>query len=147
MDRGFKQVVGWAMRGKADTDMVLQALLAAAWRRKPKPNLLVHSDQFPIYISDDWSKFLEAHGLMFSMSRRGNCLDDAPVERFLGLLKRERTRACGLTSELACAAKQRRLQSIVKCEVVTLANDCFLEPADRYAEQSDDADVINCFSV
>ena len=135
------------MSDQDDTDVVLQAFLAEVWRRTPKPGVPVHSDQSPIYTSDDWSKFLEAHGLMFSMSRRGNCLDDAPVERFLGLLKRERTRACGLTSDLAGAAKRRRLQCIVRCEVVTLANDCFLEPADRYAEQSDDADVINCFSV
>ena len=135
------------MRDKADTNMVRKASLAAEWRRKPKPGVLVHSDQGSVSISDDWSKFLEAHGLMFSMSRRGNCRDDAPVESFFGLLKRERIRKCGLTPGLARAAKRRRLPSIVRCEVVTLANDCFLEPADRYAEQSHDADVIDCFSV
>ena len=135
------------MSDQDDTDMVLQALLTALWRRMPKLNLLVHSDRGLVSTSDDWSKFLEAHSLMLSMSRHENCRDDAPVESFLGLLERERTRACGLTPESTRVAKRHRLRSIIRCEVVTLANDCFLEPADRYAEQSDDADVVDCFSV
>ena len=98
------------MRGKADTNMVRKASLAAVWRRKPKPGVLVHSDQSLVYISDDWLKFLEAQGLMFSMSRRCNCRDYAPVESFLGLLERERTRACGLTPTLVRAAERRRLR-------------------------------------
>ena len=90
IDLFSRQVVGWAMRDRADNDMVLQALLAAVWRRKPKSDVLVHSDQGSVYTSDDWRKFLSAHGLECSMSRRGNCHDNAPVESFFGLLKRER---------------------------------------------------------
>ena len=65
---------------------------SAVWRRKPKPGALVHSDQGSVYTSDDWQRFLAAHGLACSMSRRGNCHDNAPVESFFGLLKRERIR-------------------------------------------------------
>ena len=65
---------------------------SAVWRRKPKPGALVHSDQGSVYTSDDWQRFLAAHGLACSMSRRGNCHDNAPVESFFGLFKRERIR-------------------------------------------------------
>jgi putative transposase len=85
-------VVGWAMRNRADAEVVVQALLSAVWRRKPKPGVLVHSDQGSVYTSDDWRKFLSPHGLVCSMSRRGNCHDNAPVENLSSLLKRERIR-------------------------------------------------------
>ncbi len=80
------------MRDGADTELVVQALLSAVWRRKPASCCLVHSDQGSVYTSDDWQSFLASHGLVCSMSRRGNCHDNAPVEGFFGLLKRERIR-------------------------------------------------------
>jgi len=92
IDLFSRHVVGWAMRDRADAEVVVQALLSAVWRRKPKPGVLVHSDQGSVYTSDDWRKFLSAHGLVCSMSRRGNCHDNAPVESFFSLLKRERIR-------------------------------------------------------
>ena len=104
LDLFSRQVIGWAMRDQADADRVMQALLSAVWRRKPKPGVLVHSDQGSVYTSDDWRKFLSAHGLVCSMSRRGNCHDNAPVESFFGLLKRERIRRrIYLTKEAARA--------------------------------------------
>lgn len=92
LDLFSRQVIGWAMRDQADVDLVLQALLSAVWRRKPKAGVMVHSDQGSVYTSDDWQKFLCAHDMVCSMSRRGNCHDNAPVESFFGLLKRERIR-------------------------------------------------------
>lgn len=92
IDLFSRHIVGWAMRDRADAEVVVQALLSAVWRRKPKPGVLVHSDQGSVYTSDDWRKFLSAHGLVCSMSRRGNCHDNAPVESFFSLLKRERIR-------------------------------------------------------
>ena len=62
----------------------------AVWRRKPKKGVLVHSDQGSQYTSYDWSEFLKEHGLEGSMSRRGNCHDNAVAESFFQLLKRER---------------------------------------------------------
>ncbi|CTQ71258.1 putative transposase OrfB [Roseibium alexandrii] len=74
------------------TDVVLQALLMAVWRRKPKHKVLIHSDQGSQFTSMDWASFLRAHNLEHSMSRRGNCHDNAVAESFFNLLKRERIR-------------------------------------------------------
>ena len=90
IDLFSRQVVGWAMRSTQHTDVVLQALLAAVWRRKPPPGLLLHSDQGCQFTSEEWQKFLSLHGIVCSMSRRGNCHDNAVVESFFQLLKRER---------------------------------------------------------
>jgi putative transposase len=90
MDLYSRQVVGWAMRPTMTSDLALQALLAAVWRRKPGPGVLVHSDQGSQYTSDDWQSFLKAHGMVASMSRRGNCHDNAVAESFFSLLKKER---------------------------------------------------------
>lgn len=85
-----RQVVGWATRPTQHTDLVLQALLAAVWRRKPSPGLLLHSDQGTQFTSEDWQSFLREHDIVCSMSRRGNCHDNAAMESFFQLLKRER---------------------------------------------------------
>jgi len=90
LDLFSRQIVGWAMRSTEHTDVVLQALLAAVWRRKPKPGLILHSDQGSQFTSEDWQAFLQAHGIICSMSRRGNCHDNAVAESFFQLLKRER---------------------------------------------------------
>jgi putative transposase len=85
-----RQVVGWSMQSQMDADLVLKALLMAVWRRKPKHEILIHSDQGSQYTSSDWQSFLKAHKLVCSMSRRGNCYDNAVAESFFQLLKRER---------------------------------------------------------
>ena len=66
--------------------------LAAVWRRKPGPGVMVHSDQGSQFTSSDWQSFLKAHRMVPSMSRRGNCHDNAVAESFFNLLKRERIR-------------------------------------------------------
>ncbi len=81
-----------SMQGRAYTDLPLQALLMAVWRRKPKTKVYVHSDQGSQFTSYDWQEFLEQHNLAPSMSRRANCWDNAVVESFFNLLKRERIR-------------------------------------------------------
>lgn len=90
LDLFSRQVVGWATRPTQHTDLVLQALLAAVWRRKPNPGLLLHSDQGTQFTSEDWQSFLREHDIVCSMSRRGNCHDNAAMESFFQLLKRER---------------------------------------------------------
>jgi len=90
MDLYSRQVVGWAMHPTMTTDLVLQALLAAVWKRKPAPGVLVHSDQGSQFTSEDWRSFLKAHHMEPSMSRRGNCHDNAVAESFFGALKKER---------------------------------------------------------
>lgn len=92
IDLYSRRVVGWSMQSRQTTDLVLQALLMAVWRRKPKSKVLIHSDQGAQFTSMDWASFLKAHNLEHSMSRRGNCHDNAVVESFFNLLKRERIR-------------------------------------------------------
>ena len=92
IDLYSRRVIGWSLQSRPTTELVLQALLAAVWRRKPKHRVVVHSDQGSQFTSMDWSSFLKAHNLEHSMSRRGNCHDNAVVESFFNLLKRERVR-------------------------------------------------------
>lgn len=92
VDLFSRRVSGWSMQPRITKELLLDALLRALWRRNPKSQVLVHSDQGSQYSSHDWSAFLKAHGLQGSMSRRGNCHDNAVAESFFQLLKRERIR-------------------------------------------------------
>lgn len=92
IDLFSRRVVGWSMQSRQTTDLVLQALLMAVWRRKPKERVMIHSDQGSQFTSMDWASFLKQHNLEHSMSRRGNCHDNAVAESFFNLLKRERVR-------------------------------------------------------
>ena len=86
------QVVGWSMGSRIDTSLVLDALLMALWRRQPHAPVMVHSDQGCQFTGHEWQTFLRDHNLVSSMSRRGNCHDNAVAESFFQLLKRERIR-------------------------------------------------------
>ncbi len=92
IDLYSRRVVGWSMQSRQTTDAVLQALHMAVWRRKPKRRVLIHSDQGSQFTSMDWAAFIRAHNLEHSMSRRGNCHDNAVAESFFSSLKRERIR-------------------------------------------------------
>jgi putative transposase len=92
LDLFSRQVIGWSMQTRIDRELVLDALLMAVWRRQPRSEVIVHSDQGSQFGSHDWQAFLKAHGLVASMSRRGNCHDNAVAESFFQLLKRERIR-------------------------------------------------------
>jgi putative transposase len=92
IDLFSRRVVGWSAQPRMTTDLALQALLAAVWRRKPKSKVMIHSDQGSQFTSREWQQFLSQHNLDASMSRRGNCHDNAVAESFFQLLKRERIR-------------------------------------------------------
>ncbi len=92
IDLYSRRVVGWSMKSTLARELVLDALLMAAWRRKPKQEVIVHSDQGTQYGSDDWQRFCRANNLVTSMSRRGNCYDNAVAESFFSSLKKERIR-------------------------------------------------------
>ena len=92
IDLFSRQVIGWSMGSRIDTDLVLNALLMALWRRQPHESVLVHSDQGCQFTGHNWQTFLRDHNLVSSMSRRGNCHDNAVAESFFQLLKRERIR-------------------------------------------------------
>ena len=90
IDLFSRLVVGWSIKSRITTGLVLDALLMALWRRKPQNKVLIHSDQGSQYTSHEWQAFLKQHNLECSMSRRGNCHDNAVAESFFQLLKRER---------------------------------------------------------
>lgn len=93
LDLHDRQLVGWAIAGHMRTELVLEALEMAVGRRRPAPGLLHHSDQGSQYASHDYRQALERHEMVASMSRKGNCWDNAVMERFFGSLKSEWTDA------------------------------------------------------
>jgi transposase InsO family protein len=89
MDLYSRRIVGWAMGDRIDRHLPLRALHMAAQRRRPRRGLLHHSDQGSQYASGDYQKALTKHGMVCSMSRRGNCWDNAPMESWFHTLKVE----------------------------------------------------------
>jgi transposase InsO family protein len=89
MDLFSRRIVGWAVSESIDTALIETALQNALASRSPKNGLLHHSDRGCQYASGDYRQLLQRHGIECSMSRRGNCWDNAPMERFFGSLKGE----------------------------------------------------------
>ena len=81
--------VGWAVSAVNDRHLTMRALAEAIRRRSPAPGLVHHSDQGSTYASEDYRDLLEAHGITCSMSRRGNCLDNAVAESLFSTVKFE----------------------------------------------------------
>jgi putative transposase len=92
LDLYSRAVVGWAMNARMTTDLCLKALMMAVWRRKPKQPVIIHSDQGSQFGSDDFTRWCRDNQLVASMSRRGNCYDNAVAESFFSSLKKERIR-------------------------------------------------------
>jgi len=90
MDLYSRRIVGWSMGRWINRHLVIDALNMAIDQRLPGGELVHHSDRGSQYTSDDFRDELEKHGIQCSMSARGNCYDNAVVESFFGLLKRER---------------------------------------------------------
>lgn len=90
MDLYSRRIVGWSMDRRAGRHLVVAAMKMALGQREPPG--LHHSDRGPQYASDDFRKLLQNYGITCSMSGRGSCYDNAPVESFFSLLKRERIR-------------------------------------------------------
>ena len=87
-----RRIIGWSMQSRINKERVLDALLMAVWRRRPKGSVPVHTDQGSQYTSHDWQDFLSADNWQASRSRRGNGHDNAVAESFFPRLKRERIR-------------------------------------------------------
>ena len=92
------------MKPRITRDIVLDALLMAVWRRNPSKRVIVHSDQGSQYTSHDWRSFIRDNKLDISMSRRGNCHDNAVAESFFQLLKRERIKRKVYTTRMDARA-------------------------------------------
>jgi putative transposase len=89
IDLYSRQVVGWSMDGNMRAKLVNDALLMAIWQRKPDKGLLWHTDRGSQYASDSHRKLLKLYGIRQSMSRKGNCWDNAVSESFFHTLKTE----------------------------------------------------------
>ena len=90
IDLYSRRVVGWSMSSRMKARMVTDALMMAVWQRRPKAGLIVHSDRGSQYASHAYRRLLENRGFVGSMSRKGNCWDNAVAESFFGSLKQER---------------------------------------------------------
>ena len=89
LDLYSRRVVGWAMQARADRALVTDALTMALWHRCPPPGLIHHTDQGSQYAATTYRQVLAQYGVVASMSRRGNCFDNAVAESFFSTLKNE----------------------------------------------------------
>jgi putative transposase len=103
LDLYSRQVVGWAMQSRMPAELAPQALTMAVWRRRPRADLILHSDQGSQFTSGDWQAFLHEHGIVCSMSRRGNCHDNAVAESFF-----QRSRQVDFSSNAFTLEQQAR---------------------------------------
>lgn len=92
LDLFSRRIVGWSMDKTMDRHLVINALLMAIWQRQPKQEVLVHSDQGSQYASHDYVDFMRDNNLKPSMSRRGNCHDNAVAESFFATFKKRVTK-------------------------------------------------------
>jgi len=90
IDLYSRKVVGWSMGSRMKAQLVCDALTMAIWQRQPEEGLVHHSDRGSQYASKAFKQLLKAHGVRGSMSRKGDCWDNAVVESFFGTLKQER---------------------------------------------------------
>ena len=89
LDLFSRRVVGWSVRERLDRSLVLEALERALALRDPEPGLIVHHDRGSQYASTDYREILDERGCLLSMSRKGDCWDNAVAESFFGSLKTE----------------------------------------------------------
>jgi putative transposase len=89
MDLYSRRVVGWSLQDTLDRSLVLAALKSALLQRNPGTGLICHSDRGSQYASSDYQELLSQAGALCSMSRKGNCYDNAPVESFFASMKKE----------------------------------------------------------
>lgn len=90
MDLASRRIVGWSLSARIQADLVCQALKSAYWRRKPAPGLIMHTDRGSQYASEVHRGLIKDYGIVQSMSRKGNCWDNSPMESFFKTLKVER---------------------------------------------------------
>jgi putative transposase len=121
IDLFSRRVVGWSMHATMTAQLVTDALIMAIWRRGKPDALLHHSDRGSQYTSEHFQKLLAAHGITCSMSRSGNCWDNAAMESFFSSLKTERV-----------SRKRYRTRVQAKADVFDYI-ECFYNPKRRHS--------------
>ena len=127
IDLYSRAVVGWSMSERMTAQLANDALMMAIWKRKPSQGLVVHSDRGSQYASELYQKTLRDYGFICSMSRKGNCWDNAPSESFFHTLKTE------LTHHRRYQNREEAKQEIfeyIECSTPseTPLNDCLSDP-------------------
>lgn len=89
MDLYSRRILGWAMDKRMTKELVISALQRAIDRQPPKEGLIHHSDRGTQYCSKAYRTLLHKHGIISSMSRKGNCYDNACIESFHSIIKKE----------------------------------------------------------
>ncbi len=89
MDLYSRAIIGWSLQERLETTLISEALQKALWKRKFPKGVLVHSDRGSQYCSKEYQQLLKQHFLVCSMSRKGNCWDNSPMESFYHTLKTE----------------------------------------------------------
>ena len=121
IDLYSRRVVGWSMSAEMTSDLVTNALMMALWRRGKSDALLHHSDRGSQYTSEAFQRLMADHGVTCSMSRAGNCWDNAAMESFFSSLKTERT-----------ARKTYRTRDEARADVFDYI-ECFYNPRRRHS--------------
>jgi putative transposase len=104
LDLFNREIVGWSIKPRMTADIVTDALTMAWFRRKPDPGVIFHSDRGSQYASHAMRDKLAAYGMTASMSRKGDCWDNAPSESFLNSLKNERAHGTSYATRAAAEA-------------------------------------------
>ena len=86
-----REIVGMSIKNRMDRSLVMDALKSAVWNKQPSPGLIFHSDRGSQYCCNEFRSLLEFYGMKSSMSRKGDCWDNAVSESFFATLKKERT--------------------------------------------------------
>lgn len=104
LDLFNREVVGWSIKPRMTAEIVTDALTMAWFRRRPAPGLIHHSDRGSQYASHAFQDKLAQYGMICSMSRKGNCWDNAPTESFFNSLKNERVHGTRYATRAAATA-------------------------------------------
>ena len=104
LDLFNREIVGWSIKPRMTADIVTDALTMAWFRRRPAPGLIHHSDRGSQYASHVFQNKLTEFGMICSMSRKGNCWDNAPTESFFNSLKNERVHGTRYETRVAATA-------------------------------------------
>ena len=135
IDLYSRKIVGWSMSNNMKAELVNNALLMAIFTRKPARGLIWHTDRGSQYVADSHLKIIKQHGIIQSMSRKGNCWDNAVAESFFATLKNELVYQQKFnTREEAKQAIFEYIEVFYNRVRVHSAND-YLSPADYEAEQ------------
>jgi transposase InsO family protein len=105
LDLFNREVVGWSLKPRMTADLAVDALTMAWFRRQPAPGVLLHSDRGSQYASSAFQEKLRAYGMVSSMSRKGNCWDNAPTASWFNSFKNERVHGVRYATHAAMKAE------------------------------------------